>query len=304
MVPARPRCPAIPSRGPDAGTTSHRVSSVLPGAWSIDVNLAFDGMGEVTRARPASTYRSTTVASACSGDLVRLTSNPGQQARHPDRLLARWLEVALRSARRRTPTGPATCMSSARCGHLTDQGSGVEATIARASLRRLNPANAGSRQRRLRTRRELVAGRDTGRLLGLRPDRRRLRQRRGLRRRRRRRRSDARWHRDSTNMTSAHWSPDGEWIATISTIQALRRPRRLARPARRHRRSSDHGHDRLVLRHVVAGLVMAPVPGRRRRWRWAVHRQADGSGYSRLLTVDSEYDLPLVQLGPQAGQAP
>jgi hypothetical protein len=110
---------------------------------------------------------------------------------------------------------------------------------------------------------------------------------------------------DSTNMTSAHWSPDGEWIAYDfdHANGGGTRDVWLVRPdgTDAHQITVTGGSccsewspdsSRLLFQGNDAhgaGLFIA---------------NADGSGYRRLLTVDSEYDLRWYRWGLEPDRTP
>lgn len=268
--------------------------NLVPGAWAKTADLAFDGWAESDPSKTGIYLSIANGGGGLIGDLVRLTSNPGAQhdipiAFSPDGSKLLFIRETPNADR----TGNLYVIGIG--GYLPDKVGGRK-HYQPGDLRRLNPANVGVAVSDLfgpgaswspdgtrvafsgfdatsrpgepygATSRAYivdVAGGDATAITE-----------------------------DSTNMTSAHWSPNGEWIAYDFDHPGGEGARDvwLVRPdgSDAHQLTVTDGSCCAAWSPWSSKLLFQGIdvggPG-------LFIAYTDGSGYSRLLTVDSEYDL-------------
>jgi WD40 repeat protein len=265
--------------------------SLLPGAWSKTSDLAFDGWAESDPSKTGIYLSIANGGGGLIGDLVRLTSNPGAQHDIP---LAFSPDGSKLLFVRETPNAERTgdLYVIGMGGYLPDKGSGRK-HYQPGDLRKLNPTKVG------------VAVSDVfGPGASWSPDGTRVAfsgfDRAG----------DAYGETSrayvvdvvagettaiteySTNMTSAHWSPNGEWIAYDFDHPGGTGGRDvwLVRPdgTDAHQVTVTNGSCCASWSPDSSWLLFQGNDG---DGAGLFIASADGSGYGRLLTVDSEYDL-------------
>jgi Tol biopolymer transport system component len=277
MVPA---IRGLPSAGPSLDESAQQWSdfapglSLLPGAWSRDYNLAFQGWSKTNQAKTGIYLSIDNGGGLIIGGLVRLTTQPGREADIP---IAFSHDGSKLLFVRETPNAAGT-------GDLYVIG------LDGAGQRKLNPDDVGvpvsdifgpgaswntngtrvafsaydrAGEGFSSTSRAYVVDVAGGAASRITPD--------------------------STNMTSAHWSPNGSWIAYDfgepghNEVWVVRPDGTGARQI-----TSTAGSCCAVWSPDSSLLLFE---GNDADGAGMFIARADGSGYSRLLTVASEYDL-------------
>ncbi len=265
--------------------------SLLPGAWSSTNNLAFDGWAESDPSKTGIYLSIANGGGGLIGELIRLTSNPGAQHDIPLAFSPDGTKLLfIRESPNADLTGDLFVIGTG--GYTTVKGSGTK-HYQPGDLRRLNPANVG------------VAVSDPfGPGASWSPDGKQVTFSAFDR-------SGATYGttsrayvvdvaggdatpitEDSTYMTSARWSPSGEWIAYDFDHPGGVGSRDvwLVRPdgSDAHQITATNGSCCATWSPDSSMLLFqggdADGPG-------LFIANADGSGYSRLLTMDGEYDL-------------
>ena len=280
---------------------------VFPGAWSIEGNLAFEGSAESDPSKTGIYLSEGTGTPRLRGDLVRLTSNPGPQADIPIAFSPDGSKLLfVRETPNAERTGDLYVIGTG--GYLTDKGSGTK-HYQPGDLRKLNPANVGVAVSDLfgpgaswspdgtrvafsgfdatprpsepysATSRAYIVDVADGEATPITAD--------------------------STNMTSARWSPNGEWIAYDFDHPDGTGGRDvwLVRPdgTDAHQVTVTNGSCCATWSPDSSWLLFQ---GNDADGAGLFIAKADGSGYSRLLTVDSEYDLRWKGWGPEPDRTP
>lgn len=304
MVPAILRLPGESFVGPERWDDFSPGLDVFPGAWSMDANLAFEGSAENDPNKTGIYLSEGSSGPRLRGDLVRLTSNPGQQADIPIAFSPDGSKLLfVREMANAERTGDLYVIGTG--GYVTDKGSGTK-HYQPGDLRRLNPAKVG------------VAVSDVfGPGASWSPDGTRVAFS-GFDRAGAAYGETSRAYvvdvvageatpitQDSTNMTSAHWSPNGEWIAYDFDHPGGTGGRDvwLVRPdgTDAHQITVTNGSCCATWSPDSSWLLFQ---GNDADGAGLFIAKADGSRYSRLLTVDSEYDLRWPGWGREPDRTP